>query len=119
MVAYGIIISIVVVMIYMNLVATYHAINSEYYDSTQKKLQLLLTWLVPFLGSFVVILFALSDKEYIRAEKSKTGPRAKLFRLITLAAFVGASGNSVTASDDSGSDVTSSSDGGSSGGGDN
>ena len=119
MVENGIIIFIASIIIYLNIVATYHVINSGSYDSAQKKFQLLLSWLVPLIGSVVVISFALSDKEYVRVQKDKKGPPAKIIRLITLAAFFGASNSSVSASGDNGNDITGGGNSGGSGGGDN
>ena len=105
--------------VYLAVVASYHAITSDAYHSHQKRFQILLSWLLPIIGSLLVVLVALSDREHVRAITDNTNLPTPLFRLITLAAFSGSVGltgyhNGSSAADGAGWDGY---DGGSDGGG--
>lgn len=107
---------IVVFVMYLNCVATYHVLNSGAYGRRQRIYQLLLAWLVPIFGSIVVTLFALSDKDYVKEQKDDKAPSAKLIRFLTLAAFAAGSGGSVAGAGDNGFDGDGSGSGGGGGG---
>lgn len=53
----------------------------------QKVFPLILAWLIPILGSLLVLLVALSDHEHVRTITDNTKLPTPLFRLLTLAAF--------------------------------
>lgn len=78
--------------IYLAVVASYHAITSDAYHSKQQRLQVLLSWSLPIMGSLLVILVALSDREHVRANTDNTSLPTPLFRLLTLTAFSGSVG---------------------------
>jgi len=81
------------------MVATYHVLKSDSYESLQKKIQISVAWLFPILGSVVIIVFALSDKEYVRELKSNSSLPARIFSLFSLAAFSSMGGSIASASD--------------------
>jgi hypothetical protein len=77
---------------YLAIVASYHALLSDGYDNRQKAFQLILAWLLPILGSLLVLLVALSDREHVRTITDNSKLPTPLFRLLTLSAFSGSVG---------------------------
>ena len=87
---------LIFIIFYLNLVATYHIFKSEFYDKEQRKYQLVLAWLLPLLGSIIVIGFAISEKEYIKVVKQEKGLSPNIIRLLTFTAFASGSGGPVS-----------------------
>ena len=84
-------ITIVILAVYLNLVATFHLSKNEGYEIAQKMFQALLVWLIPFLGSLIIIRASVSDREYIKALRKQKWAAAPLGKMIslTLLAFDG------------------------------
>jgi hypothetical protein len=101
---------------YLAIVANYHTAVSDSYSRQQKRLQILLAWSVPVLGSLLIILVALSDREHVRTIMTSSRLPSPLLRIVMLTAFSGSIG--LTGYEAGSSDFGSSSWGGYDGGGD-
>lgn len=86
---------LLLVIFYLNVVATYHVLHVETLEKEQIKYQLAVVWLIPIIGSVIISGFHLSDKDYIRAQKQKQKPTSSLINVLVLITFfrAGSSGN--------------------------
>jgi uncharacterized membrane protein YgcG len=84
---------LLLLVLYLNIVATYHVRTSTGFELRQKTYQYFLAWLLPIIGSAIVIAFALSDKEHITNLKAQKGLPSQLVRILTLATFAGSGGS--------------------------
>jgi hypothetical protein len=66
-----VLIVLLIVLIALNIKATYVMISSSYYDLNQKLIQLLLIWLLPGLGAILILSLA----NEIKTEKVTTDLR--------------------------------------------
>lgn len=58
-----------VIALSLNVASTRRTASSELYSSSQKRNQLLLIWLVPFVGSILVLWVGRFNSEPVRREK--------------------------------------------------
>ncbi len=80
------------IYVYLAVVANYHTHASASYSRQQKRLQFLLAWALPVLGSMLIILVALSDREHVRTIMTHSKLPSPLLRIVTLTAFSGSVG---------------------------
>ena len=83
------------IVIYLNIVATYHAWSIDYFSKAQRLLQSLLIWVFPILGSVTMIGFYFSDKDYINEQKVKKRISKKIINLLTFITFFSGSGGGI------------------------
>jgi len=96
------IISTIALMLYLSIVATVHLSKTDAYSKEQKIYQYALIWLVPIIGSVVVLSILLEE---ISQESKNSKPPSYLFYLLALTFFiesVKASGEGGTESHDTG-----------------
>lgn len=88
---------LLLVIFYLNVVATYHVLHVETLEKEQITYQLAIVWLIPIIGSVIISGFHLSDKDYIRAQKQKQKqkPTNSLINMLVLITFfrAGSSGD--------------------------
>ena len=80
---------LIVIFLYLNFAATYHIFRSGLFTKEQRKYQLILIWGLPFIGSILVIVFILSQSEYIQEPKKQNGLPPAIVQLLTLSFLVG------------------------------
>ncbi len=64
---------LLVVLLLINLFASYKLVRSNSFEFKQKVLQALLVWLLPFLGALIIILFIKDDNEPRGPDKQTFG----------------------------------------------
>ena len=79
-----VVILIIALILYLSIVATVHLSKTEAYSKEQKMYQYALIWLVPIIGSVIVLSILL--EEIGQASKSSRPP-SYLFRLLALTFF--------------------------------
>ena len=89
--------------LYLNIVAMYHLLSIDSQSKKQKILQGLVIWMVPIFGAVLVSSFHLSDKDYVKEQKSRKGLSPKIVNLLTFVAFAAGYGGTIAGIHDSGS----------------
>ncbi|WP_286237891.1 hypothetical protein [Neptuniibacter halophilus] len=98
-------------VVYLNIVATYHLNQSELYSLGQKRAQFFLIWLIPLVGASLVIMMLMEE---IKAKRHPKGQTFIMRFLMLSFIFADASSNGSSPSDSNKVEST----GGDGGGGD-
>ncbi len=71
---YYLVAGLLIIIFYINIVASYHLLCAHCYDSIQKSIQLLIIWLVPIIGGIVVMAFIV-EQPTARVDGSRSASR--------------------------------------------
>jgi len=83
-----IVVSVILLAIWLNISAIYHAAKSDMFDRGQLIAQTVLVFFVPFIAAIFILQLVFKHKEYRVQLSSQTGVSAVFNKVITLA-FIG------------------------------
>ncbi len=63
-------IEIILLLITFNIITSYQVIKNEDLEKIQKLFQIIITWLLPFLGSFLIMHFLADNNETISRDET-------------------------------------------------
>ncbi|GAA5316986.1 MAG: hypothetical protein AseanaTS_21900 [Candidatus Pelagadaptatus aseana] len=69
--AYILAISLLLLIIYMSSLVTYHTVKSDFFDAPQKKIIIFLAWIVPIIGPALIMSVLASNKPVIKYSGSR------------------------------------------------
>ena len=75
-------------LLWLNAAASYHLARSQIYGRQQKFWQLLIVWLVPFLGAVVVLTIMAGSGTRPDPQTAPTGIFGTMFYMVTLSGVV-------------------------------
>jgi len=64
-----ILIEILLLLITFNIITSYEVIRNEDLEKIQKLFQIIITWLLPFIGSFIIMYFLSDNNETISRDE--------------------------------------------------
>ena len=74
--------------LWLNGAASYHLVRSPMYERQQKLWQLLIIWLVPFVGAVVVLTVMAGGPRQPEPQTDRTGVLATVISAVTLSALI-------------------------------
>jgi uncharacterized membrane protein YgcG len=83
-----IVVSVILLAVWLNISAIYHAAKSDMFDRGQLIAQTVLVFFVPFIAAIFILQLVFKHKEYRVQLSSQTGASAVFYKVITLA-FIG------------------------------
>jgi len=98
---YYLLVGFFIAILYINIVASYHLLRAQYYDNMQKSVQLLIIWLLPVVGSVLVMFFII---EQPTAPSKGIEPPSRILQIIMLSFMLDSFNTSENASNGTTSD---------------